>query len=723
MAARGFLVDWRNRAIAAAALVAGLFVAFAYPFGFFDRPNWFASDLMRHYLTRPAGESQVVYLLITDETLVEADEVDGIQWPWPRQAYGEAIRFLADAGARAIVFDVTFSETSAFGTEDDAALAAAMQGRNVVLAMLSSAKPPVSSGARREASGERLASFAAAVQGTGPIPEYRQARPPVAELTATAAAVGDVKFLPDADGIGRRFLPLIRQGDRYYPSISLAAALRALGPTELELNADALVLRTGDTTRRIPLDARGTAWLKYYGDSDANRKYLLLRAIKSQVAKDQGAAPYYDPALFKDKVVVIASDATELKDVRPNPIRTANDVGAHYHGTAIANILNDDFLTPRLSSWQAVPAALLLGVAAAWFAVAWGGLAGALFSAALLLAYWSGAALLFRYGNTVIDVAAGTSALLLVTLAAALIDYLFEARQKLFVTSAFGQYLSPKVVSELIEDPARLKLGGETRVMTAFFSDIKGFSGISERLSPAELVALLNDYLTEMCDVIGAHEGTIDKFEGDAIMAFWGAPVPSAEHALQACRAALEMQARLVMLRERLAAEGRPPIVVRMGLNSGPMVVGNMGSRSKLNYTVMGDAVNLASRLEGANKFYGTGIMISEFTRELARDGIEVRELDLIRVVGKNEAIRIYELLALSGGVTPEVRRGVALFEEALGLYRARDFARAQALFDQVEQHLPDDAPARVYRERCAEFMREPPEQGWDGAFTAKAKG
>ncbi|MBF0322806.1 MAG: adenylate/guanylate cyclase domain-containing protein, partial [Magnetococcales bacterium] len=222
--------------------------------------------------------------------------------------------------------------------------------------------------------------------------------------------------------------------------------------------------------------------------------------------------------------------------------------------------------------------------------------------------------------------------------------FLLERGQKTMIKSAFGQYLSPKVVDILVKDPSKLSLGGEQREMTAFFSDVAGFSTISEKLTPQELVQLLNEYLTAMCDIIAHYDGTVDKFEGDAIIAFWGAPLDQPDHARLACLASIDMQKHMVEMRARLAGEGRPPMKVRIGLNSGPMVVGNMGSAQRMDYTIMGDAVNLAARLEGANKFYSTYTMLSQFTHKQAEAFVDARHLDVVRVVGKNEPVTIYQL-------------------------------------------------------------------------------
>ena len=301
--------------------------------------------------------------------------------------------------------------------------------------------------------------------------------------------------------------------------------------------------------------------------------------------------------------------------------------------------------------------------------------------------------------------------------------YISEMGQKTMIREMFGQYLSPKVVENLVDDPRKIQLGGEEREMTAFFSDIQGFSSISERLTPSELVQLLNDYLTDMCDIILGAEGTVDKFEGDSIMAFWGAPTRQADHARRACFAAIEMNDRLVELRARALQKGVTPLVVRMGVNTGTMVVGNMGSKQRMNYTVMGDAVNLASRLEGANKAYGSGMMISESTYRSCEADIDVRELDRITVVGKSEPVTVYQLLNRKDQTTSADADLVDQFSKGLELYKAGDFVRAKSEFSACLDIFADDGPALAYISRCQVFTDNPPDADWDGVYRLTEKG
>jgi len=300
--------------------------------------------------------------------------------------------------------------------------------------------------------------------------------------------------------------------------------------------------------------------------------------------------------------------------------------------------------------------------------------------------------------------------------------YTFEEKERRFIKEAFGQYLAPAIVKQLMEDPSMLKLGGEKKVLTAFFSDIEGFATISENLSPEEMVELLNLYLTEMTNIVLKYEGTVDKFVGDAIIAFFGAPISLEDHARRSCFAALDMQRRLDKLRKQWREKGNPELRMRVGINTGEIVVGNMGSLTRMDYTMMGDSVNLASRLEGANKQYHTYTTISESTYEQAKDDIEARELDSIRVVGKIQPVKIYELLGRTGEIEPAINSILPLYNEGLRHYKNRRWNAGAKSFEKLLSINVDDGPSLTYFERCIAFSNNPPPEDWDGIFGMTGK-
>ncbi len=301
--------------------------------------------------------------------------------------------------------------------------------------------------------------------------------------------------------------------------------------------------------------------------------------------------------------------------------------------------------------------------------------------------------------------------------------YFFEIqREKLFIRKAFSTYVSPAVVKELEKNPEKLELGGEEREITAFFSDIQGFTSISEKMGPRELVNFLNEFLSEMSDIILDARGTVDKFEGDAIIAFFGAPQPMADHALHACAGTIKMHHRLTILNQGWRAKGLPEIKMRTGLCSGKAIVGNMGTRDRMDYTMMGDTVNIAARLEGANKIYGIYSLISETTKRQLPDTIVTRQIDTIRVVGRKEPMDIHQLLGYEEDISEQTFQVLELYARGLERYKSMDFSKAIDFFTAALSIDPEEQPSQTMLSRCQNFLQAPPGQGWDGVFTQQKK-
>jgi len=303
-------------------------------------------------------------------------------------------------------------------------------------------------------------------------------------------------------------------------------------------------------------------------------------------------------------------------------------------------------------------------------------------------------------------------------------NFLLESKQKGFIEGAFSQFLAPEILNRLMQDPTKLTLGGETKELSIFFSDIAGFTSISEQLTPQGLVDILNYYLTKMADIIVVdNNGYVDKYEGDAVMAFWGAPVDDEKHAIKACYAAIDNQKKLREIQDYFENKGLGSgIKIRIGINTGEVVVGMMGSQKKLNYTVIGDAVNLAARLEGANKQFGTDTMISEHTYKKVEGQVEVRELDLMRVKGKLEPTRVYELIAKKGDIDEKKKKVVEIYNQGLEYYRDRKFKTALQYFEKVLEIDENDGPSKTYIERTKNYIKNPPPDDWDGVFVMTTK-
>lgn len=419
---------------------------------------------------------------------------------------------------------------------------------------------------------------------------------------------------------------------------------------------------------------------------------------------------------------IIGATATSTTDFGVNPFdRQYANVGTH--ATVANSILSGRFIQ-ELPSWYATALTVVLGLGLFFVIRRLSPLPTILIGIGFILAFLGGTIALFVLTGVFVAVAAPLVALFLIFLVLTVIKFLTEAREKSYIRNAFGRYLSGDVINELIADPDKLSLGGEQKVLTAFFTDVKGFSTISEQLTPADLVSLLNSYLTAMSDIILEERGTIDKYEGDAIISFFGAPVAYPDHASKACAAALRMKRSEALLNERFAAEGVAPgpLLTRIGINTGEMVVGNMGTANKMDYTIMGNSVNLAARLEGVNKQYGTWILASESTRSECPDDFVFRRLDRVRVVGIQQPVQLYELVGERSAGDGSVAAAVERFHDALVLFEAKDWARAREGFEETLKMRPEDGPARVYVKRCEEYAKGPPPANWDGVFNLSMK-
>ncbi len=426
------------------------------------------------------------------------------------------------------------------------------------------------------------------------------------------------------------------------------------------------------------------------------------------------------PETFRDKLVVLGVTAIGVGDVRAAPLDRVYP-GAEIHATVLDNILRGDFL--QRPAWfgpdvlAIVGLALLLGFGLQFTR----GFGSVVLTAAVLVGYAVGSQMLFTRTGTVLGIAYQALAVVFVYVGVSVQHYVSIDREKRRNRRMLDLYLSPALAEYISERPEMLALGGEKSERTVLFSDVKGFTTISERLAPEQLVELLNTYLGEMTDVVFAHDGMLDKYIGDGVMAVWGAPVPQADHATRACRAALEMIERLDKLNETIAERGWPKLSIRIGLNSGPMVFGNMGSPGHLSLTVMGDNVNLGARLEGVNKQYGTAILASEATVVAAGDAILTRELDVVRVKGKDDTSRIYEVLGPADRAAEwaVVREH---FTAGLAAYRTRDFAAAIAAFERVLGERSNDHPSALYIRRARALIATPPPPDWEAVVTFDEK-
>jgi adenylate cyclase len=671
-------------------------------------------DLFFRHVPLPAASPDLVVVTV-DQSDLDFFKNQGVTWPWPRQLYAPLIDYCHRAGAKAVVFDILFTEASSYGPDDDQRFAqAAAAAGNVVLPFFLSreAKLPNPSEA------ELLKQAGLTIPGPPPQDQttYRAMVTPIPPLLKAAQALGNVESRPDPDGIYRRVPLVFPFKDKWLPILGFAAFHRFGNPGPLKFAPGALLMGRDS----IPLDPQGRFLLRFRGPSRSHRRFSAANVIASEARLQHGLPPIYPLKDFAGKWVLVGLTAPGLLDLKASPV-AAIYPGVEVHATLLDNLLRRDFLRP-VPWWVSAASIVFLATTMVLVVLFFPSLVVTLaVFTGLVLIYLTLSVVAFWAGWWADPVLPGVPLVLSFTLSAAF-SYATEGRQKLYIRRMFGQYMSGAVIDHLLEHPEKLQLGGERRRLTLFFSDLAGFTSISERLSPEIVVGLLNDYLSTMTEIILEEEGTVDKFEGDAIMAFWGAPLEQPDHAVRACRAALRQTQALVELNRRFAGLDLPPLTMRIGLHTGDAIVGNLGSVKRFDYTVIGDTVNLASRLEGLNKFYGSQIMASEVTVAGCAGAVAFRELDLVAVKGRETAVRVFEVLGLTGELDPALTRRGRDFARGLELYRRSRFAEAQAIFDAILAADPEDGPSRTFQERCRQFELAPPPADWDTIFRPEAK-
>jgi adenylate cyclase len=535
--------------------------------------------------------------------------------------------------------------------------------------------------------------------------------PPIEDLTSVVRGLGEVMVQPDRDGVYRRIPLFTRFGNHLFPVLSAAPLKEQFRFREGKILLNQKPLHTG---------AKGDLFLWYYGGDFDFPRFNALEIISAHQRPDSEKSRQLAQQL-KDRFIIIALTAPGLYDLKPTPVAAVSH-GAHVHGILLANLLNGHHLNQVDAVWKFIAIFILgtlLGFAIIMIVSFWKNIliflatifGCALLSYSIFLNYqlWTGF-LVFHASFFIIFCLTSTY------------SYNTEGKRRRMIRRLFSQYMSEPLVRELEAHPHRAKLGGEKRIVTVFFSDLANFTNLSEKLDAEILVGMLNDYFSVMSRIIIDNKGYIDKYQGDGIMAFWGAPVRVDAHAPLACRAAIECQQEMKSINDQVTGMGLPALHMRIGLHTGEVVVGNMGSTQKLDYTIIGDDVNLASRLEGANKQYQTHTLISESTYEMSEGEIEARELDLIAVKGKEKPIKIFQLLALKNEFESPARELKSRYEQGLRLYRERDFREACRMFEGALELNPDDYPARIFVERCREFMVSPPPDQWDGVFRLTEK-
>lgn len=683
----------------------------------------------------PAAElpGDIVIVEIDQNSIEQVYTHINYRWPWPRLFYGTMIDFVAGAGAKTIVFDIFFSEPDIerdiCGAESDAALAAATarSGRVIHACVLKqSGLPPPPDEEAALLQSERSVLEAPlneknrTYKSSTSAKTYTSAALPAAALTQASRAVGFANATLDEDNVIRR-VPLLRSyREATLMNTALAAAREVGGRSDVVLTPDALCL--GD--RCIPTLPDRTAYLWWYRAADpAAAPFQTIPAYAVLKARTEAAAgmdPSLSPATFKDKIVYFGSTATGLFDSKATPLSNAVP-GVRVQATALANLLRGDSVR-RIDRATTLG---LLGLLCLVTGLATHGtrhtMSGLGITLALLVALTLGSRMLLAGPHLFVELVPPAAGVGLTFVAATLINYITERRHSKLVRSIFEHYLDRGVVRTLINDPDQVALGGERRTATVLFSDVANFTNTSENLAPEQLVAVMNLYLNAMTAIIIEEGGFVDKFVGDEIVAIFGAPNDLPDHAARACNAVVRMQAQAARLQPQFKALGcTNEIFFRAGLSTGALVVGNMGSEQRMNYTAMGDVMNLGARLETANKEYDTRVLVSDATAAAAGTDYAFRPLDRVRVKGKDEAVPVRELMGRTDAVDAAVQARCDRFAEGYRLYGEQKWDAAAAAFHEAAAR--GDVTATIFIDRCKAFRDNPPQGEWDGTFTLASK-
>jgi len=656
-------------------------------------------------------------------------------WPWPRSYFAKVVSHLKEAGVKAVGIDVLMANDDKYSPKNDEILMQAIRkSKNVVVAGV----VDINAEARRQNGNYYITDHSY---------NYRN------KFIAADSSIGIVQTGSDEDGIYRRYEPFVISdaNKKVLPTFGFAVLNKYFG-----LDADAIASIEGDYFvqygRKIPRYDKSSMLINYYGPSGSFRYINFTDVLDDEEFKTSDEIYYEtdinawdDPdvgllqsGIFKDKIVLIGSTLPEDGDLYPVSyslgVRKGDNLmwGVEIHANAIQNILSNDFLYKQSKLSEIVVIIVLSFLSFLLFSVfkinrRLNPIVSEIFNLALLsLLIFSIYLLglrLFNENNYVMAFISPVAALVSGYFSTTIYYAMKILKQNAVIKGMFEHYVSKTLVDELLTNPDKLSLGGEKKEITTLFTDIEGFTSISENMGPEELVEFINGYLHIMTEIVLANNGTLDKYLGDSLMAFWGAPIDVKDQELKACKTAIQMQKKIDELKNNWIKDTKQPVRARIGINSSEVVVGNIGGNERFDYTVMGDGVNLASRLEGANKLYGTTIMISEFTYKKVAEHALVRVVDKIIVQGKTEPILVYELLGLKDD--PASLDKYKLYDSFIKGYDAyikRNFEEAKQHFKESLNKIPDDKLSKIYLERCEEFILNPPPHDWDGISRLETK-
>ena len=702
-------------------------------------------------LTMPGGvDSRIVILDIDENSLAEKEKGGEGRWPWPRDRLALLLDKLFDKYQIAVLgFDVVFAERDEssgirvlerLGERElrdvpqfqsvlkqikpqldyDDIFASKMKGRPVVMGYIFS--------------GEEQGL--APKKGVLPPPIFTSKSFSVAPIRTTswngytanldilvknAANSGHFNSHTDNDGIVRRVPMLAEYNGAYYEPLSLAMVRVLLGsPTVKAISPFEKLAPKGYPnlewleagSLRIPVDDTASALVPYRGRRGSFKYHSIVNVINDRI----------DPSELKGKIVIVGTTAPGLLDLRATPVDAVYP-GVEVHANLIAGMLDGNIKQrPPYVLGAEFVLLLLSGIVMALLLPLLNPLRSTLVTLLVLVVVLATNLLVFQHGNLVLPLASGLVMLLVLFTLNMAYGFFIEARGARLITGLFGQYVPPELVEKMAENPEQFSMAPRAEELSVLFSDVRGFTTISESLTPEDLSHYINEYLTTMSLVIRErHRGTLDKYIGDAVMAFWGAPVADAQHARNAVLAALDMQKEAVDLNQKFKEKGWPTFAIGIGVNSGVVRVGDMGSQIRKAYTVMGDAVNTASRLEGITKQYGAAIIIGEGTKKLI-SGFVCREVDRVRVKGKDEPVAIYEPLGLDGEVAKAKLDEIKIWNQSLNYYRSQQWDLAELQLINLQKMDPENELYDIYLDRVAIFRKEPPGEAWDGVWKFETK-
>ena len=711
-------------ALLAFVMTSGLFLS-----GGLKKMEWQVDDLKSQLLRSDLhADKDVVILLVDEASLATLDPLVG-RWPWPRSVWADVLEFMSMGGAQGVAFDILFTERALDAdkqhSEHDLAFVDATAQSGIATHAMQLLHDPANPSPNKPLPKIFHDKFA--------LPDTQGLQTSANNtyyisfngLYQNARSMGVVEFSPDSDGTYRRTRLFRDYNGDFFPVLSTAPLMDRLNIQKIIETPNRRTLYLDNLA--VPLDRDGNYQVNFYKHFETFSIGSVLASVE-QLRRGNLEALYTDPRyvnpeMFAGKTIFVGTSAVGLEDMKATPMESRWP-GVFLHASIASNLINKDFIT-QVNAWQVLVSVFVLALLTMLLS---------LNQTSILLQ--TGYPLILA--SLVVGISIGLQSHfalqwdLMPALMSILSTWLLisgylsatEGREKRRVRSMLSQYVSPAALNMVLdnyEKQAEAEIGKEEE-MTVVFSDIRGFTTISESLTPAEVVRLLNIHLDAMTQVTFDHGGTMDKFIGDATMAFWGAPLPDPDHALHATQAMIHMTRKLEEVNTKLIEQGLKPIAIGVGGNTGKVILGNIGSSQKLDYTVIGDAVNLGSRLEGLTKQYGLKLLISEFTREKIYQRIPCALIDQVRVKGKHKPVKIYLPLAdLADANIAEMFDVVETCNQAFNAYHAQDFTRAQQLFAKLPDE-PFEHFKALYAQRCEAYLQTPPPQDWDGVFTLTTK-